>query len=152
MGTYRKALLIIMIASAVGLGIATYSFAHNQAFVSGSFCTISDTFNCDIVNRGPYSQIGGISVALIGVVGYLFLLVASILKWRKPEEKNLTLFLLLAAAGGFLFSLYLTGLEAFVLKTWCLFCLTSQAMIIIILGVTGWVWYHERKANHMMKQ
>ena len=145
----RRAFLIPLIAVLIGLGISVYSFAHNRAFVSGEFCTLSETFNCDIVNRGPFSQVGGVSIALVGVIGYAFLLIGTLLKWRKPADRSLTIFLLIASLGGFLFSVYLTNIEAFVLKTWCLLCLTSQAVITITLGCAVWLWRQERTAKDL---
>lgn|SRR3989338_778881 len=146
---YRRALFFLMVASFAGLLVALYAFAHNQFFLSGDFCSISDSFDCDVVNQGPYATINGISVALIGVIGYLFLFLASVLKWKKPSDFALTLFLVLASAGGLLFSLYLTGIEAFVLQVWCLICLTSQVLIAIFFGLSVWVWYQERRAGRI---
>lgn len=118
---------IVMFLSALGLLISFYSLLHNRGFASGSFCTISPTVNCDIVNKGPFSTIAEIPVALIGVIGYGFLFLSSALKEMR--------FLFWASLGGLLFSLYLTGLEAFVLRTWCLLCLASQALILLIYGI-----------------
>ncbi len=125
--------IAILALSLLGLAISLYSLLHNQGFASGEFCTIGETLNCDVVNKGPFSTIAGVPVALIGVLGYLFLAIAAWMKLRNVQDKSLTKFLLAASFGGFLFSLYLTGLEAFVLDTWCLLCLTSQAVILAIL-------------------
>lgn len=122
----------IIVLAVVGLAISIYSWLHNAGFTSGEFCTISDTLSCDVVNKGPYSVIAGVPVALIGVIGYAFLLIGAVLKFRAPEDRQLSLFLLIASIGGLLFSLYLTGIEAFVLRVWCPLCLASQGVIILI--------------------
>jgi uncharacterized membrane protein len=122
----------IGILSTFGSGLSLYQWLHKQGFAAGEFCNISATFNCDIVNQGPYSEIFGIPVALIGVVGYGFLAVAAFMKARQPDDKTLSLFILLASTGALGFALYLTGIEAFVLKAWCILCVMSQLIIATI--------------------
>lgn len=123
----------IILLAMIGMGVSLYSFLHNQGFAEGEFCNINDTFNCDVVNKGPYSDVFGVPVSLIGVIGYGFIALGGFLKWRKLEDRSLTRFLLIATIGGFLFSLYLSSIEAFVLDTWCLVCLTSQVLIILLM-------------------
>jgi len=145
----KKLLIAIILLSIAGLVVASYSFFHNQGFASGEFCSIGDTFDCDVVNKGPFSKIFGIPVALIGIIGYLFLGIAAGLKIYQPKDKMLTPFLLLGATVGFGFTLYLTSLEAFVLQTWCLLCLTSQVIMALIFFTSLGVWYTERKGKKM---
>lgn len=119
--------------STFGVLLSIYSLMHKTGFTSGAICNLSDTFSCDIVNQGPYSELFGVPVAGIGVIGYLFLLVAAVMKRRTPSDRGLSRFLLIASLGGFLFALYLTSLEAFVLQAWCIVCLASQTTITLIL-------------------
>lgn len=111
---------------------------------SSTFCNISATFNCDIVNKGIYSEIADIPVALIGIVGYAVLAVGSLLMHRKKIWFQLTA---IAAVIGLAFALYLTSLEVFVLKTYCVVCLSSQ-LVILIIGVLLVCYYrrHVRAA------
>ncbi len=145
--TDRKLLMGIKVLALIGAGIAVYSLAHKSGFASGSFCTIGTTFNCDIVNKGPYSELYGIPVALIGILGYGFLAMTAFLKLRSPADKTLTKLLGLGTIGGLGFSLYLTSIEAFVLQTWCLLCLTSQAIILTILVLTIIYAIRERRSG-----
>ncbi len=128
----RKLLIAILILSGVGLILSGYSLAHHENFVAGTFCTINQTFNCDIVNRGPYSELFGIPVALIGLLGYGFIAVSAFMHLKRPTDRGSLVFLALASVGGVCFSGYLTGIETFILKTWCIVCLTSQLSILAI--------------------
>ncbi|NQV90007.1 vitamin K epoxide reductase family protein [Candidatus Uhrbacteria bacterium] len=121
----------IAVLALCGVLLSVYSLLHKEGFTAGAFCNLNETFNCDVVNQGPYSEIFGIPVAVMGIIGYFFLLVATLLKMKHPEDQGTSLFLLLASLGGFGFALYLSGIEAFVLQTWCLVCLTSQGVITI---------------------
>ena len=124
---------IIIAVSCIGLLIAVYSLAHHYSFTSGEFCTLGQKLNCDIVNRGPYSELFGIPVALLGIIGYLFFIASTVMVARQPEDQLLRLFQIAILAAGFLFSLYLTGVETFILHVWCLLCLTSQTVTLIAL-------------------
>jgi uncharacterized membrane protein len=141
----RRLSYLVIAFAIVGLCISGYSFAHHESFVSGAICSLNETFNCDVVNRGPFSELFGVPVALIGLVGYGFLVAAGVVCLKRPEDISARTFLMLAAMGGLGFSFYLTGLEAFVLKTWCLLCLTSQISILIIFASSAYLRYSVRK-------
>jgi uncharacterized membrane protein len=68
-------------------------------------------------------------VALIGIVGYLLLLVLATLYRQKAETPIL---LLAASIGGTGFALYLTFLEGYVIHAWCILCLSSLVDITLI--------------------
>lgn len=127
----------MILLALVGVILSLYAYLHNQGFTSGEFCKINESFDCDVVNKGPYSTILSIPVSMIGVIGYAFIAFGAFLKWRHPEDRSLNHFLLLATIGGFLFSLYLSGLEAFILDTWCLVCVTSQVIIVLLMILAG---------------
>lgn len=135
----RRLLFLIIALSIVGFAVSAYSFAHHESFVSGAFCNLNSSFSCDIVNRGPYSTLFGIPVALIGMIGYAFLVAAAVTCLKRPEDLPAKTFLFLTASGGLAFSAYLTGIEAFVLQAWCLLCLTSQLSIVIIFAASTYV-------------
>jgi vitamin-K-epoxide reductase (warfarin-sensitive) len=81
-------------------------------------------WDCGIVNRGPYSVIYGVPVALIGILGYSLLFVLEALKkWR---------IMAVAAVGALGFSLYLTHIEASILQVWCEYCVGSLITISLI--------------------
>ena len=122
--------------SLFGVLLSLYSLAHKTGFTAGALCNLSDTLSCDIVNRGPYSSLLGVPVAGIGVVGYLFLVMAGWMKLKHPTDQGLSRFLLAASAVGLAFALYLTSLEAFVLHAWCVVCLASQFTIAALAALS----------------
>jgi len=149
----RKLRFAIFVLALLGLVVSSYSYLHNQNFTSGEFCSIGETFNCDVVNKGPYGKIGGIPVSAIGMIGYGFVLLAASMKLRKPKDVSLTKFIGLASGTGLLFSFYLTGVEAFILETYCLLCLTSQAIILVLFILVAKLWYTEScKGRHKPRE
>jgi vitamin-K-epoxide reductase (warfarin-sensitive) len=113
----------------MGVIVSGIALQRHYAKSATEFCDFSQKFSCDMVNRSEYSSIAGIPVAGIGVVGYAALLVLStVLKSRAETPVRL----LIAATAGLAFALYLTYVEAYVLTTWCILCLTSLLLMFLI--------------------
>ncbi|OHA46384.1 MAG: hypothetical protein A3A80_03420 [Candidatus Terrybacteria bacterium RIFCSPLOWO2_01_FULL_44_24] len=119
---------LVSFLSALGVVISVYALYQHYGPVGTAFCNISDKFSCDLVNKSSWSEIGGMPVALFGIIGYAAIFILTL---HRPAswEKLLVIFTIL----GFLFSLYLTYLEAFVILVWCIICLAS---IIIMTALT----------------
>jgi uncharacterized membrane protein len=104
-------------------------------------CVIS-SFDCNKVISGPYSTILGVPIALLGVGYYLVLfiiMVAYLDRNQNGMNYRYRKILLLASRLtiiGLIVSLWLIFLMAFIIKAFCLFCLIS-ALISIILFVLG---------------
>jgi uncharacterized membrane protein len=125
----RILLASIAILALAGVAVSTVSLERHYAKSATGFCDLSQKFNCDVVNRSEYSEVEGIPVAAIGVVGYAALFLLSTLWKSRPETPNR---LLAVSIAGFCFALYLTYVEAEKLATWCILCVLSQALIFLI--------------------
>lgn len=92
--------------------------------------------DCGYVQTSIYSKAFGIPVALLGVGGYLMILAVWVLEERLPVLREYGHMLVFGLAlFGFLFSLYLTYIELFVIYTVCTWCLTSAALMTLIFIV-----------------
>jgi len=91
---------------------------------------------CEQVQLSPFAQILGVPVALIGVIGYLGILLVALVGTQPKfaSERWPTDVLVLLSAGGVAFSGYLTYLEAAVIHAWCRWCIASAAIIVGIFG------------------
>lgn len=114
---------LIAILSLAGIIVSVLAF-HIHYSNAAQPCDINAHWDCGIVNHSRYSMIGPIPVAAIGIAGYLVLGVLAFMRRR-----NLTL---LASFIGLAYALYLTNIEAHKLEVWCLYCVTSQAIIALI--------------------
>ncbi len=132
----RLLFLGIAVLSLAGMIVSAVSLERHYAKSATSYCEFGEKFNCDIVNRSEYSTLIGIPVAGIGLAGYGLLLVLS--TFQRLNNRTPTR-LLLAAGAGLAFALYLTYVEAYVLMTWCILCLTSLALIALITLLAGLV-------------
>lgn len=95
-------------------------------------CSINEKWDCGVVNHSPFAEIAHIPVAYIGIAGYLALAGLGIARQR--------FLLFLASIVGLGFALRLTFIEEYVLQVWCLYCVISQAIILLITFLSlGWL-------------
>ena len=132
--TNRGLFLAIAVLAVAGIVVSAVSLQRHYAKSASAFCDIGEKFNCDIVNRSEYSSVMGIPVAGIGVAGYGVLLILATLYRARPETPT---WLVAAAIAGLSFVLYLTYVEGYVLRTWCILCLSSLGMIAGITVLAG---------------
>ncbi len=125
---------VIFLLAAAGLVLSTISLVAHYRTSPSQFCDISETFNCDLVNRSIYSTVGPVPVAGIGVAGYALLMALS----RLASTRRIALIMLLGALAGWGFALYLTYIEAYLLVVWCILCLGSLAAISLITVFSAW--------------
>lgn len=125
----RKLFLLIAVLAVAGIAVSSVSLYHHYGTSKTEYCDFGESFNCDIVNRSTYSVVAGVPVALIGIVGYVALLVLATFYRTKAETPAM---LLGASIAGLAFALYLTYVEAYILGTWCVLCLSSLTAIFLI--------------------
>jgi len=125
----------IALVALAGILVSSFSLYHHFSKSKTSFCDIGQSFDCDLVNRSQYSMFHGIPVALLGILGYLFILSLATGYREKAETPFILAGVTLAGLG---FAIYLTYIEAFVLHTWCILCLGSLALIVIATALSLW--------------
>ncbi len=129
-----KQLYKVLIAlNLLAIPITIYLIYMHFVPAASDFCVIGEKWNCDIVNKSIYSTLFGIPVAIMGFVAYSAFLIFSI-RGLKVDQAKWTAWFLFFVTGGLAFALYLTAIEAFVLKTFCLFCVAQQVIILIEWG------------------
>lgn len=135
----------VLILALVGVALSLYGvYLHFDTSGEG-FCNVSETINCDKVNKSIYSEFLGIPVAFLGLFGYLvvFLLV---FKRRSIQEslgftrKDFWQYAGLLILAMLAFQLYLTYAEIFLIRAYCVVCLGSQLAILLLAAIT-WLEY-----------
>ena len=106
------------------LGLIVSAFLAFEYIQTGPIvCPITVT-GCEIVRKSSYSQIFGIDLPYFGILFYLTIAAMSV--WLTQKSDSLISKLrFLVSFSGFVFGLYLTFLEAFVISAWCIWCLAS---------------------------
>lgn len=124
----RQAIALLALA---GLLVATYLWLYKIGLIGELKC---GTGACEYVQASPYALLFGIPVAFYGVVGYAALLGVSLAGLQPALRAAPRVQTLLAglATAGFLFTVYLTAIELFVLHAVCRWCVGSAAIITAI--------------------
>jgi uncharacterized membrane protein/thiol-disulfide isomerase/thioredoxin len=130
--TYAVPFLVLL-----GLFVAGYlAYVETQA-VAAACGPVGD---CNTVQSSPYARLFGVlPVGVLGLAGYILIMVAWVFQQRGDGslKKLASLGLFGMAFFGTLFSLYLTYLEPFVIQAVCMWCLTSAAIITLLLVLSA---------------
>src|SRR5689334_5982587 len=105
-------MILVAVLAIAGVAVSAVSLQHHYAKSKTAYCDIGEAFNCDIVNRSPYSSVFGIPVALIGILGYAVLGFLATRARSRPDTPKL---LFILAVAGWAFALRLTYIEGYVL-------------------------------------
>ena len=124
-------LIVITIFSIIGICNTLYLTYHKVVGTDVACLFFPDEW-CQKVQRSKYSKTLGVPNAIAGLLMYLAVLVFSLLFFYAampfwPVTVIVTI--------GFLFSLYFTFLQAFVLRAFCTWCVLS-AIDFVVLAVT----------------
>lgn len=101
-----------------------------------------DHGGCNVVVNSKYSRMFGVPNEAIGLLYYGGVVILGLLELAGVRLLSIPLFLLLflgVAAGSALFSLVLIFVQAFVLKSWCEYCLVSAVSSIAIFLLVVWL-------------
>lgn len=110
---YKKILYSLSLAGILVSLYLTYTKFSNTKII----CSFGD---CNVVQNSEYSIILGVPVALLGTLFYFLLF--CLIFYKKSNA------LFLATILGFLYSVYLTYLEIFVIKAICQWCVVSAVI------------------------
>lgn len=122
---------IVFFLALLGLAVSAF-LAYEYSLSASIVCPVAGG-GCDAVRASNYSSFLGISIPYLGIAFYLFMLVLSVLRSHKLADLRLKKLQFLAALSAFLFGVYLTYLEGFVIGSYCFWCITSFMISIGIL-------------------
>jgi uncharacterized membrane protein len=119
---------LITILTLFGLGVSGY-LTYTHLFGVPIYC--GGASSCELVNSSRYAFLGPIPVSLLGLIGYLAILVLSFIPTNDDRQWPAQLIFGVALIGA-MFQLYLTYIELFVLHAICYWCVASQILILLI--------------------
>ena len=128
----------IALLSLVGCCIALYLWLYKIGIIGTLQC---GSGSCEYVQTSRYGTLLGLPVAFYGVTGYAIIFAVAIagLQPSQLARRWPTTALALLSTVGFLFTLYLTGIELFVLHAICRWCVGSAVVMsaIAIIAVVS---------------
>jgi uncharacterized membrane protein len=128
----RPVRIALLVLTTIGLGVAGYlTYVHYSG--ATPICSIKGN-PCSQVQKSRYSELAGVPVALIGLIGYVVIL-GSLLA---PEGERSRFATVALTFGGFGFSAYLTYREVFTLHKICEWCVSSAIIMTIMMCLSVW--------------
>ena len=93
--------------------------------------------DCAQVVNSKFSSFLGVGLELYGALYYLLIAIAYlVIELITDPIMTSVLFIVMIASGfAFVFSVILTLIQAFVIKNWCSWCLTSAALSTVIFAL-----------------
>ncbi|HLQ68480.1 MAG TPA: vitamin K epoxide reductase family protein [Gemmatimonadales bacterium] len=132
---HRQAIALLAL---VGLFVAVYLWLHAIGIGGAIKCGASGA--CEVVQTSRWAVFLGQPVALYGVIGYVVILIVALAGlWPAAlVQRGWNVLLFGLATIGFVFTLYLTYLEVFVIHAICRWCVGSALIITVIWVVAAW--------------
>jgi len=136
---------ILILLAVFGIVASSLALREHYREAGDSPCSINDRWDCGIVNHSPYAVVKGtgIPVAALGIAGYLLM---GALAWRRAYR-----LVLLFAVIGLAYSLYLAHIEKDILGVWCIYCVISLGIILLMtllsLGAAVVAWRRPTMAS-----
>jgi len=125
--------IYLIFLSLVGFAVSFYIY-YTKKYKKKMYCVIGE--NCDEVVKGRYGKTFGIENAVPGMAYYILILfygIAVVSNQNIFKGDIVYYFVVSASIGSVLFSIYLTAVQAFVLKKWCEYCIVSSISSLLIL-------------------
>lgn len=123
---------VIMLITAFG-GLSIANLIHRKRKYSHQLvCPVGA--DCDPVIYSKYSRLFRVPLETIGAIYYTIIVLTYAVFQILPDlhSPGAALVLLELTTVALLFSIYLTSIQAFALKQWCIWCLFSAAICLII--------------------
>ena len=127
----RALRITLIVLAVIGLGVASYlTYVHYSGIKPA--CTAGES--CTKVQTSVYSELAGVPVALIGLLGYIAILGSLLL----PESESTRLATMAFTLIGFGFGAYLTYRELFSIHAVCEWCASSAGIMTVLMGLSVW--------------
>ncbi len=138
----KKTTNILIVLSLLGVGISAWLVSQHfhllkSGFSEKSFCSFNETFNCDVVNGSSYSEIASIPLAGLGLLYYLFMLIATLTaRFTSGEKKSLLTFSFFLSLFSVAFIFYTAYVSFFILHAVCVMCIALYLITLFLFLLT----------------
>jgi uncharacterized membrane protein len=127
---FRFSIALAVLGMLVSIYMTIFKLTDNASMCIGNG-------GCSVVNSSSYAEVSGIPVAVIGVGGYLAILVLLLAESRSQSlGQNGPMVVFGLSLVGFLFTLYLIFVELALIHALCPFCITSQITMTILFTLS----------------
>ena len=127
----------IFLLGVCGFLVARHIYKHKNNDKNPLVCPIK--FDCHTVTHSDYSKLFGIPVEVLGMIYYALISLAYLffILTRGAVPVPLVGFVIALSLIAFIFSVYLIGVQIFVLKKGCSWCIVSAIICLLIFALTA---------------
>ena len=138
--------MMMALISLAGLFIGIYLTLYHFGYIGTLACGVS---SCETVQNSRYSMFIGIPVATWGggFYGLMLLLSLAGMTERYAESRGLSSAIFALAGVGLIFTGWLNFVEAFLLHAWCVWCIISACMVVVLFLLALLDWRESRAAE-----
>ena len=137
---------LIPVALGAGLLLSIYAgYETTHPALQGS-CSFSALFSCAKVDQSAHTTTLGIPDYVIGIAGYVAMIVVDVFLYRSWHRSWLNAFLLLSGLG-IAVSAYFAYVEAFEIGAFCPVCLSAYAANGIAFLAATMLWFEGRDSD-----
>lgn len=131
-----RSVLIGLLMVLVLIGIADSAYLAESAITDTPLvCDIEGLDDCNVVAQSPYSKLFGIPLGTYGVIFYGIALIVLLGISLAPRRLWFTGFVVLSSFGAFA-SLVFLGIQFFLIKATCLYCLLSALITFAMVPLS----------------
>lgn len=141
---------LVLIFALIGLGAASAStYVHYQLLTQPGYtsaCDINATVSCTQAYLSEYGSIGGVPVAIGGVLYFALVLAIAALAWRPASaaRDRAPGYIFLLSLPAVAFILYLAYAAFFILHAFCILCAITY---VAVLAITATSWIASKKVK-----
>jgi vitamin-K-epoxide reductase (warfarin-sensitive) len=130
---------VIAVLAFAGIVVSCLALAEHYGPAAQPIDLLRSGWNSAYVNQSPYAEVHGIPVAVLGIAGYALLVMLALIRRR--------VLTVIFAGFGLAYGFYLTNIEAHMLHVWCVYCVSSLILILLITFLAfAWLLFHRTPA------
>jgi uncharacterized membrane protein len=127
---------VSLVLCVIGLGISIYLTYEHYTGNKTLACSENRKVNCAKVTTSQWSHIGGVPVAVFGLIFFVGMTVLCLpWVWRFPQLDALRVLGVIVGIGS---ALYLVWIELFKVDAICLWCTGVHIITLLLLGAVLW--------------
>lgn len=140
--------MLIALLALIGALVALYLTLYKVGALGNIACSVG---SCETVNLSRWATFLGLPVAAWGLGAYIVLLALSLAGLQPSTEGSRPIALALVGVSGwsFLFSMWLTYLELFVIRAICMWCVISALIMTSIFALSFYDLRASRPTSHV---
>lgn len=140
----KWALIVALVAAIVGATLSILSTTQHiriqrEGLITESYCAISETINCDVVNASSYSEFLGVPIAWWGFIFYFLMAAFTLFGLMSKKDARPTVAIAwFMSIGSIFYSAFLAYIAIVILNALCLECMgmyLANVLLFIFLFV-----------------